>query len=217
MLEEHGAIGTPVHCTGLLGLEAFDEFDLPRDLILGQAGTARFWGAAGQSVTIRSERIQAAVIDRAALDRASGERARPTRASRSGAACRAEAVDVGPAAVRVTASGLEHGRDRARVCAGLRRQLSFSSAARSGPAGRLPSERAARNDVSRRPSEIEVRFGSEVAPSGFAWLVPFRRDGAPHARIGLMSETRGGALRGVSPSLVRARRRAAGMRCRRRA
>jgi flavin-dependent dehydrogenase len=40
--------------------------------------------------------------------------------------------------------------------------------------------------------EIEVRFGREVAPSGFAWMVPFRRDGTPYARIGLMSETKSG-------------------------
>jgi digeranylgeranylglycerophospholipid reductase len=35
-----------------------------------------------------------------------------------------------------------------------------------------------------------VRFGREVAPSGFAWMVPFRRDGVSYARLGLMSETR---------------------------
>jgi flavin-dependent dehydrogenase len=38
--------------------------------------------------------------------------------------------------------------------------------------------------------DVEVRFGRDVAPAGFAWLVPLRRDGKPHARIGLMSETR---------------------------
>jgi flavin-dependent dehydrogenase len=38
--------------------------------------------------------------------------------------------------------------------------------------------------------EIEVRFGREVAPSGFAWLVPIRRGAVPHARIGLMSATK---------------------------
>jgi flavin-dependent dehydrogenase len=41
-------------------------------------------------------------------------------------------------------------------------------------------------------SEIEVCFGREVAPSGFAWMVPFRRDGISYARLGLMSETRSG-------------------------
>ncbi len=94
VLEEHGTIGQPVHCTGLLGLEAFDEFDLPRDVILSQAGAAQFWGAAGQSVTIRSERIQATIIDRAALDARLAE-----RAVRAGAEikqdCRAETVEVG--------------------------------------------------------------------------------------------------------------------------
>jgi flavin-dependent dehydrogenase len=38
--------------------------------------------------------------------------------------------------------------------------------------------------------EIEVRFGRDVAPSGFAWMVPLRKDDVPRARIGLMSEDR---------------------------
>ena len=63
VLEEHEAIGAPVHCTGLLGFDAFDEFDLPRDLILGRAGAARLWGAAGRSVMVQSERVEAAVIE----------------------------------------------------------------------------------------------------------------------------------------------------------
>src|SRR6185503_19738343 len=68
LLEEHEHIGQPVHCTGLLGVDAFEEFDLPRHVILGQASGARFWGAAGQSVMLRSASVRAAVIDRAALD-----------------------------------------------------------------------------------------------------------------------------------------------------
>ena len=68
LLEEHEAVGRPVHCTGLLGTEAFDEFDLPRDVILGRAGTARFWGAAGQSVPVGAEGVRASIIDRALLD-----------------------------------------------------------------------------------------------------------------------------------------------------
>ncbi len=70
LLEEHPSIGAPTHCTGLLGLEAFDEFDLPRHVILGVAESARFWGASGQSITVRSERISASVVDRRALDEA---------------------------------------------------------------------------------------------------------------------------------------------------
>jgi flavin-dependent dehydrogenase len=38
--------------------------------------------------------------------------------------------------------------------------------------------------------EIQVRLGRQVAPDGFAWLVPVFRGSAPYARIGLMSATR---------------------------
>ena len=30
LLEEHEQVGEPQHCTGVIGLEAFEEFDLPR-------------------------------------------------------------------------------------------------------------------------------------------------------------------------------------------
>jgi len=40
----------------------------------------------------------------------------------------------------------------------------------------------------RALGDVEVRFGSEVAPGGFAWAVPVRRPSGPHARIGLMCD-----------------------------
>lgn len=63
LLEEHSTIGAPVHCTGLMGADAFDEFDLSKDSILSEAGSARFWGAAGQSVAAQSSRIQAVHVN----------------------------------------------------------------------------------------------------------------------------------------------------------
>ncbi len=36
--------------------------------------------------------------------------------------------------------------------------------------------------------DVEVHFGSDVAPKGFAWAVPVLRNGEPFARIGLMCE-----------------------------
>ena len=49
VLEEHAHVGEPVHCTGLLGLDAFDELDLPRDTIRTVLHSARFRGAGGPS------------------------------------------------------------------------------------------------------------------------------------------------------------------------
>ena len=42
VLEEHDIIGAPVHCTGVLGLDAFDELHLSRRSIVGAADRARF-------------------------------------------------------------------------------------------------------------------------------------------------------------------------------
>jgi digeranylgeranylglycerophospholipid reductase len=106
VLEEHAEVGVPVHCTGLLGVEAFREFDLPRSLILAEAGVARFWGGNGRSVPLRSDRVNATVIDRAALDRHLA-----TRAIEAGAELRcgatAEHVAVTSSGVRIDVRGLE--------------------------------------------------------------------------------------------------------------
>jgi geranylgeranyl reductase family protein len=185
MLEEHAAAGTPVHCTGLLGFDAFEEFDLPRDLILGRAEAARFWGAAGRSVLVHSARVEAAVIDRPRLDRTLAARAALVGADvRMG--CRVESISVSPGGVSVVARGVAEPIE-ARACVlacgasyRFHRQLGLGlpqvflqSAQLETPWPNVP--------------QIEVRFGQAVAPSGFAWLVPLKRDGVPHARIGMMA------------------------------
>jgi geranylgeranyl reductase family protein len=216
LLEEHEQPGTPVHCTGLLGVEAFDEFDLPRDLILGTTGAARFWGAAGQSVLVRSDRVQATVIDRAGLDVLLANRATAAGAAlRTG--CRVDRIQPARDAVTVAGRGLEAPL-RARACVlacganyRFHRQLGLG----------LPDvflQSAQLDAAFPEASQVEVRFGREVAPAGFAWLVPFHRGGHSRARIGLMSETHGGERfaafaaslcerAGVDPALLPAPRR----------
>lgn len=39
-----------------------------------------------------------------------------------------------------------------------------------------------------RLGDVELHFGLEVAPKGFAWVVPVRRGAQTHARIGLMCD-----------------------------
>jgi digeranylgeranylglycerophospholipid reductase len=188
LLEEHATVGAPVHCTGLLGFEAFDEFDLPRDIILGEAAAAQFWGAAGQSVVVRSDRIRAAVVDRAALDTHLSERA--TRAGvtlRNG--CRAETIVVGNDRVRVDCRGV-HGPIEARACV-LACGASYRFHKRLGLGIPEVYLQSAQLETPFPPvGDVQVRFGRDVAPAGFAWLVPLRRSGQPFARIGLITESR---------------------------
>jgi geranylgeranyl reductase family protein len=189
LLEEHEAIGAPVHCTGLLGAEAFAEFDLPADLILGQTTAARFWGAAGQSVRVESERVRAAVIDRAALDRLLADRAAAHGVTiRLG--CRVESLAITESGVRVTAPSLADTVD-ARACV-----LACGANYRfHKPLGlgvpRLFLQSAQLEAPFPPVGDVQVRLGRAIAPGGFAWLVPLTRGGRSFARIGLMSETRG--------------------------
>jgi flavin-dependent dehydrogenase len=55
VLEEHSAVGDPVHCTGILAREAFSEFGLSFDTVLNELTTARFISPPGtKSSTARA-------------------------------------------------------------------------------------------------------------------------------------------------------------------
>lgn len=188
LLEEHEAIGRPVHCTGLLGTDAFDEFGLPADVILGRAGSARFWGAAGESVPIVADRVRASIIDRGRLDEHLATRAAAAGATiRTGARVDQLAVDATAVCVRVRGDDTPLlARVVVLACGAnyrFHRQLGLGLPHMFLQSAQLELP------FPYRP-EVEVRFGRELAPSGFAWLVPLKRAGVPYARIGLMSETR---------------------------
>src|SRR4029453_5581821 len=59
VLEEHAVIGAPVHCTGVLGRDAFDDLGLSRRAIVGAADAARFVGPNGTTILIDAERVRA--------------------------------------------------------------------------------------------------------------------------------------------------------------
>jgi geranylgeranyl reductase family protein len=186
VLEEHAAVGAPVHCTGLLGWEAFQEFDLPRDLILGEASAARFWGAAGQSVTAHGADARAAVVDRQALDALLADRAR-----RAGAELhlgwRAERIEAMASGVVIEGRSPDQ-RLEARACVlACGSNYRFHRGLGLGLPGTFLQTAQVETPFPAMPA-VEVQFGRRVAPAGFAWLVPLERAGTSHARIGLMCD-----------------------------
>ena len=187
VLEEHAGIGVPVHCTGVLGVDAFTEFDLPRESILGTAHTARFVAADGSSVSVDAERVKAAVVDRALFDQGLAASSRRAGAElRSGA--RVRAIAVGAAGVTIGVEGGDRVEARACIIAcganyRFNRQLGLG-------VPRTFVQSAQLEQPLDGLDRVEVHLGREVAPGGFAWLVPLERDGRPHARLGLMCDTR---------------------------
>jgi digeranylgeranylglycerophospholipid reductase len=171
-----------------MGVDAFDEFDLPRDVILGEAVTARFWGAAGRSVAASSERLRPVIIDRAAFDQKLAARAAAAGAEIRGG-CRAETIAVAGGIVSI-GTGLDRPLIRARACIlACGASYRFHRSLGLGLPDLFLQSAQLETPFPSRP-EIEVRFGREVAPSGFAWLVPVIRGAVPHARIGLMSASK---------------------------
>jgi geranylgeranyl reductase family protein len=185
LLEEHRHPGEPVHCTGILAREAFDEFSITRDVILNELTTARFVSPAGSEILHRTRSVEAVVIDRRALDLHLA-----LEATRLGArvqtGTRVVAVTVDPEGVTVRHTAGTEIRARACVLAtggryGLHRALGFGlpdlflhTAQMEVPAG--------------RPGEVELHFGRDVAPGGFAWAVPVWRADRSFARVGVMAE-----------------------------
>ena len=187
VLEEHSRIGVPVHCTGVVGADAFAEFDLPRESILGTAHTATFVAADGSSVSVDAERVKAAVVDRALFDQGLASSSRRAGAElRSGA--RVRAIAVGAAGVTIGVEGGDRVEARACIIAcganyRFNRQLGLG-------VPRTFVQSAQLEQPLDGLDRVEVHLGREVAPGGFAWLVPLERDGRPHARLGLMCDTR---------------------------
>src|SRR2546422_8371495 len=68
VFEEHEAIGEPVHCTGVLAAEAYKQFDIPRDAILNELTTVRFYSPSGQSINHTTDTVEALVVDRKIFD-----------------------------------------------------------------------------------------------------------------------------------------------------
>lgn len=186
VFEEHDQIGVPVHCTGVLGLDAFDELDLPRDTILQTAHAARFISADGSTLVIDHDRVRAAIIDRGAFDvrlaanaSAAGAEIRP--------GCRVRQIDVTSDGVSVSTHA---GAIRARACV-IACGANYRFNRRLGLGlPRLFVHSGQREVAFPETDHVEVYLGRQIAAGGFGWLVPFRRAGISYARVGVMCESR---------------------------
>ena len=183
-LEEHDVIGAPVHCTGVLAHDAVEDLDLPHDAVLNPLATVRFVAPAGHSFSYTTTRTEAVVIDRLAFDRSLAERARAAGVEmRCG--CRVQRLDQDAEGVTAVLHDATAVRARAVVIA-CGANYRFQRAAGMGmPAAFLQS--AQLEMPAERPGDVEIHFGSDVAPKGFAWAVPVQRPSGNYARIGVMA------------------------------
>ncbi len=184
VFEEHQKIGLPVHCTGVLAEDVIAQLNLPAEAVLNPLSTVRFVAPAGHSFEYTTATTEAVVIDRAAFDEALGRRAELAGASVIRGR-RVIAIEVVAGAAQLTFADHEPVRARSVILAcganytfqkrlGLGMPSTFLQSAQL----ELPAERL---------GDVEIHFGSEIAPKGFAWAVPVRRSYGTFARIGVMA------------------------------
>jgi digeranylgeranylglycerophospholipid reductase len=190
--EEHDTIGDPVHCTGIIAADSFDELDLPRSPILNALLRVRFISPSGLPVAYATSKPEALVIDRGQFDRTLAD-----RAIAAGAVILTGARVTGLTATDRDVHAMAGGQPvRARLVV-LACGATYGVQRRSHLG--LPGQylhTAQRELPVRRIQDVEMHFGREIAPGGFAWAVPVVRPGGPYVRIGVMaSHDAGGYFR----------------------
>ncbi len=177
VLEEHLQIGVPTNCSGLIGAEAFERFELPRASVIRGFDSATFCSPKGNTATVGAGRIMAYVVRRCEFDQTMAQRAVSRGAEYLlGARC----------------VGLEHHGDRVKLSVVKRepgggeapmgynaRAVVLATGVRYGLIQDLGLQRpsrflqAAQVEVEMDGLDgVEVYLGREVAPGSFAWAIP---------------------------------------------
>lgn len=188
VLEEHPSIGEPPHCTGVIGAEAFEKFELPQEAILDRLSSATFFSPGGLKAEFSTPRPVAFVVDRVRFDQGIASQARASGADFL-LNCRAMDVQESSGALRVIARCNGETRElKARLVVladgpgyALQRRLGMGSPREYLQSAQVEVEVEGVNGV-------EVYFGQGLAPGSFAWIVPFRRGDGLWARIGLSTK-----------------------------
>lgn len=180
-LEEHGTIGMPVQCAGLLSVAAFEECRVSERSILNQVCGARIIAGNGNELCIDARKTRAVVVDRAVLDREMAE-----NAADAGADFRVKTAVCGIKDNRVLTRGAYGHKEFAF------RVLIAADGPRSTVARLLKMERAKTflaGIQSDLPGECDPRFVGiypDASPEFFGWSIP---TGPGRIRVGLCGAT----------------------------
>jgi flavin-dependent dehydrogenase len=181
-LEKNSSFTQPPVCTGIIGVEAFERFNLPEDSILTSIRDILFFSPSGLKLTFRPESTQAFVVDRIKFDQRIRELALKTGANiRLNTPC--EEIQIKDTHVEIGVSSGENIKAKAVVIAtGFNRRLSNSLGLGS------PSDyiQGAQTEVKMEGiKETRIYVGNDIAPGSFAWVVGLENG---YARIGLTTK-----------------------------
>lgn len=172
VFEEHQKIGEPVQCTGIIGRECVERFQVPESLILGEENSAKLFGPSGRFLRLEKDTVQAFVVDRAGFDQVLAERAQKEGAQYL-LGSRVTDLQVRNDGIRVEVDHLGkiatfEGKT-AVIASGVGTKLPYRLGL--GQIGDYVAGAQAEVAIDG-VDEVEVYFGQRIAPGFFAWLVP---------------------------------------------
>ena len=172
VVEENVRPGDDICCTGILSQECLRAFALDNSLVLREASSAKFLSPSGKCLRLWREGSVAVIIDRVRLNMSLAEQAQEAGANYLFGA---RAVDILPAsdAVKVRVDGQRHETileaEAAIIATGFGSALPKKLGL--GEIKQLVIGAQAEVDING-VDEVEVYFDRNLAPGGFAWLVP---------------------------------------------
>ncbi len=188
LVEEHGMIGSPVSCTGLVSVKALNECELPEgNFINNRLRGAFVYAPNNRSIPIDGKRTMKYVVERKIFDR---------ELAKTAASAGAEVlVDTAVRSLKKVPGGIV----LEAMSAGKVMQIGTkivigadgvkSKIARCSGLGRIPHVctgiQVEANYEPRDPEFVEVFLGHRYAPRYFAWSVPTSGD---CCRIGLNAD-----------------------------
>ena len=185
VLEKNGVCGQAPVCTGVVGVEAFEKFALPRDSILSEVKDIHFVSPSGKLVSFCPGAVQAYVVDRLTFNDGLRRLAMQGGAIlREGVTCTDIHIEETHVELKTSPNGTRV-RARAAVLAcghnpDLTKKLCL---------GVIPDHyEGAQAELHMEDlSATEIYVGRNVAPSSFAWAVKLKDS---KARVGLVTKRR---------------------------
>ncbi len=171
VLEAQAGAGFKASCTGIVGQEFVDTYQIPLKLILRQANSARLYSPSGNALHIYRKENQACILDRAAFDVWMAEQAQAAGASYE-FNCRVTDISIEPgrAGVTVSRNGAESKIPSKAVVLACGYNPGLNE--RAGLGGFKVSAAGAQAEVAAPGLEEVQVYTGDTAPGFFAWLVP---------------------------------------------
>jgi len=180
-IEEHGTIGYPVQCAGLLSCAAFAECQVSERPVLNRVSGARVVSSSGREILIDAKTIKAVVVDRGMLDREMAE-----NAADAGAEFLVKTAAYGARGTTLLTRGV-HGHQEIPFRLLIAADGPRSSIARIFNMPRARTYLAGiQADIVHECDSRFVEIYPDASPDFFGWMIP---SGERRVRIGLCSQT----------------------------